>query len=82
MGNEQDKYFKDFFAEKDSIDDEFIVVDSKGQTHVFDKDQVLVEILAMPNDIKKKIRNKFVIIDFKRGDINHFINYMLKGLVK
>jgi len=80
--NEQDRYFKDFFEEKSNIDDEFVVEDSKGQTHIFMKDQVLEEILAMDNSTKKKIRTKFVQIDFKNGDINHFIKYMLKGLVK
>ena len=82
MANEQDRYFKDYWAETDKIDDEFFITDSKGTQHIFDKEQVLVEILAMPNSIKKKIRHNFVIIDFKNGDPNHFIKYILKGLVK
>jgi hypothetical protein len=81
MAQSDKQYFIDFFKESDVIDDSFTVVDKKGTTHIFDKRQVLNEILAMPSSIKKKVRHKFVQIDFKRGDINHFITYLLQGLV-
>mgnify|MGYP001583285306 CR=1 FL=1 len=82
MAQSTKQYFKDFFEEKDSIKDSFEVTDSQGTLHVFDKQMVLQEILALPNKNQKQIRDRFVIIDFKNGDINHFIEYILKGLVK
>jgi len=82
MAQSTKQYFKDFFEEKDSIKDSFEITDSQGTLHVFDKQMVLAEILALPNKNQKQIRDRFVIIDFKNGDINHFIEYILKGLVK
>ena len=76
------QYFKDYFNESDKIDSSFEVTDSKGNTHIFDREMVLQEILSLPNSNQKQIRDRFVIIDFKNGDINHFIKYILKGLVK
>ena len=76
------QYFKDFFEENKSIQNGFIVKDKKGMTHIFDREQVLVEILNLPASTMKKVRTKFVQIDFRHGNINHFINYLLKGLVK
>lgn len=81
MAQTTSQYFRDFFREKDNIEDQFTVKDSKGNTHIFDKDMVLREILSMPSSTQKKIRQKFVQIDYANGDINHFIKYMLKGLV-
>jgi hypothetical protein len=82
MAQSTKQYFKDFFEESDKINDSFQVTDSKGTVHIFDKNQVLQEILSMPNSIQKKIRNRFIYIDYKDGDINNFIEYILKGLVK
>ena len=81
MAQTTKQYFKDYFEESDSIQDVFEVTDSKGTLHIFDKDQVLAEILAMPLQTQKQIRNKFIYIDFKRGNMNHLIKYLLKGLV-
>lgn len=75
------QYFKDYFEESDKIKDSFTVVDKRGVTHIFDKEQVLVEINAMPKSVQKKIRSKFVQIDYRNGNPNHFIEYVLKGLV-
>ena len=47
MAQSDKQYFKDFFNEKESINDEFVIVDKRGVTHVFEKEQVLVEILAL-----------------------------------
>jgi len=81
MAQSDKQYFKDFFNEKESINDEFVIVDKRGVTHVFEKEQVLVEILALSKTNQKKVRNKFVQIDFGNGDINHFIKYMLRGML-
>jgi hypothetical protein len=82
MAQSTRQYFKDYFEESNKINDSFEVTDSKGNVHIFDRDQVLREILAMPNSTQKRIRTKFAQIDYVNGDINNFINYMLKGLVK
>lgn len=75
------KYFKTFFEEKDSILDMFEIVDKKGETHFFDKENVLNQLLSFDKITQKEIREKFIHIDFLNGDINQFIKYILQGLV-
>ena len=80
-----DQYFKMFFAETDKITDFCFVKESEinGTLHIFEynltKEDILKEILKMPIAIKEQIRDKFIQIDFKNGDINHFVNYILEG---
>ena len=54
-----------------------------GELRIFEycltKEEVLNELLKMPKEIQKQIKNKIVLIDFRNGDIQHFINYVLKG---
>ena len=77
----KESYISRYFAESDKINSEFTIEDSKGNTHIFDKEQVEAEINAMPKDIQKKIENVLTQIDFNNGDPNHFLEYVLKGLV-
>jgi hypothetical protein len=78
------KYFNTYFKENDKIQD-FCYVESIGE-HVYEfnltKADILKVILDLPDDLQKKIRDKFVIMDFKGGDINHFLDYLLKGHCK
>ena len=86
MGN--DNYFKMYFKETDKIQ-EFnatISKEIKGELHIFEynftKADILKIILNLPEDIKAKIRTTFIQIDFRNGDINHFIDYILNGHIK
>ena len=79
-----DKYFKDFFAEKDGIQ-EFNYSDMKGN-HVYEfnytPDDILKIILSMDESTKRKIRDQFVKIDFANGDINDYIDFLMTVYVK
>jgi hypothetical protein len=81
-------YFETYFKETDRIED-FDFYEQKeinGQLHIFEfsytKADILKIILNLPIDIRDKIRKTFIMIDFKNGDIMHFINYMLNGHCK
>ena len=39
-------------------------------------------ICSAPNEIMSQIRNTFVKIDFKNGDVNHYWNYLTEGMLK
>ena len=79
------KYFNTYFKETNKITN-FDYYDEKeidGEMHIFTfsytKEDILKVILNLPLDIQEKIRNIFIQIDFKNGDIMHFINYLMNG---
>lgn len=39
-------------------------------------------ICNQPASVQKQIRNNFVKIDFLNGDVNHFWEYITKGMLK
>lgn len=88
MTNQTDKYFINYFNETDRITnfDYYEDKEINGYLHIFNfeysKEDILNIILNLPIDIKKKIRKNFIMIDFKAGDIMHFINYILNGHCK
>lgn len=43
---------------------------------------VLEFIYQMPTDIQKKVAKTFIQIDFKNGDIMHYIEYLANGMAK
>lgn len=83
MGTD-DKYFKDFFREKEGIQEwswsEF--ENDEMWSFNYTKDDILKIILSFDPQTKRKVRDQFVKIDFHNGDINHYIDYLLKGYTK
>lgn len=79
-----DKYFRDFFREKEGIKEWNYSEFYKGEMWEFNytKQDILKIILSLSPSDKRSIRNQFVKIDFANGDINHFLDYFLKGYVK
>lgn len=76
-----DNYFKMFFKETDKISDYGYFKEVGEHIFTFDytKEDILKIILSFDKETKKKIRDKFVMIDFKNGNIQHFIDYLLDG---
>ena len=45
--------------------------------------EILIEFLTnLPKDQQQQIRHKLVMIDFKNGDVFHFLHYLTEGMIK
>ena len=73
-------YFERFFEESTKLNELYEVEDNQGMIHMVDKDCVLETIKNLDQDNKHKVMVVFTKIDFLDGDINHFIEYLLKGV--
>ena len=79
------RYFQLYFKETDKIQEynEVKEVTINGTLHILEynltKEDILKIILSLNEELRQKIRNTFIQIDFKNGDINHYINYLMKG---
>ena len=75
-------YFDLYFDECERINDVFEVEDQNGTLHVFEKDAVREELKALPAQYQEQIKSKIAIIELRNPDgINHFIEYVLRGLL-
>lgn len=78
---EADEYFEHFFEEKENIQ-EFNYIRTE-ENHIFEFNYTPKDMLKLlksfNTDIKAKIRDTLVKIDFHNGDVNHFLNYVFKG---
>lgn len=74
------KYLINLITEKGhSLDEEL----RSDQGHINLTWNTVIEFICnLPAHIKKDIRNKLVIIDFKNGDVFHFLNYIIDGMIK
>ena len=77
------RYLQQYFKETDKIIDFCFCkeIDIKGQFHIFTFDYTKADILkifcSFDKATQETIRENFIKIDFKNGDINHFIEYIL-----
>jgi hypothetical protein len=73
---------KRYFEENDKIQETFEVTDREGTVHLIDKDVLLASILKLPVSDQKKIVDKITQIELRNpNQINHFLEYVAKGLV-
>lgn len=80
MSTDKMSYIELLLKEK-KIDLDTYILEDKG--HIDLTIKVLIEfIYSLPKDIILKIEDTFKLIDFKNGDIMHFINYLATGMVK
>ena len=79
-----DEYFDHLFEEKENIQD-FSYCESKGN-HIWEfnytPDDMLTILKSLDPKTKHQIIHTLTIIDYKNGDINHFLNYVFKGYAK
>lgn len=77
------RYLQMYFKESDKINDFsfYKEVEVNGELHIFTFDYTKADILkilcSFDKEIQETIRETFIKIDFKNGDINHFIEYIL-----
>jgi len=83
------QYFKYYFSETSKVDgyqDTVTKEDKQGRLHVYDynfTNRDLVKIFqSFSKRDKKKIRAMMIRIDFQNGNMQHYINYIMKGYLK
>lgn len=78
------KYIKTLLEEKGISLNHTFEVESDG---VFGNQYVPMEVLiefidSLSPTIQGQIKNKLVMIDFKNGNVLHFLEYLSKGMVQ
>lgn len=77
-----EEWFRTFLDEKDLETVEFMTTIG-NDIHVYDNYDVAEWIInnMSPAD-QAKVKEKIVYIDFKNGDVNHFLEYIGKGFAE
>lgn len=76
------KYLQTFFKEKELPFQSWDLTDSRGLSHTIDTDVVKEAILNCSDEEQAKIAHIIRQIDFKNGDVNHFLKYLAQGLIE
>lgn len=71
----------DVFLDEKGIEDITFEIEHDGMMHFIEQEVLIEFIKSVPNEMKKKIKDTFVMIDFKNGDCVHFLNHLAKGMV-
>ena len=77
-------YITTFFAEKDLIEETY-EVESKndsifGTTHLIPTSAVIERIETTKGEERKAIENILRQIDFKNGDVHHFLRHLAQAM--
>lgn len=76
------EYITRFFEEKHIPYQTFQIEDKTGTTHFLDTDVVIEAIKTTQGTEQNQIANVLRKIDFKNGNVNHFLKYLAHGLVQ
>jgi len=72
------RYLKTLIEEKGrDLDDEIIIDGHIGLTY-----RMLVDYIHEAKRYHRPIRNALVTIDFRNGDVFHYLDYLAKGMVE
>ena len=72
----------DVFLEEKQIQNQFFDVEYEGLVHIVEQEILTSFIKTMPKEIKKQVQKTFVMIDFKNGDVKHYLNHLANGYVR
>lgn len=75
-------FFRKFFEEKNIPYKIFSVRDSRGMTHEIPNEVVIEAIAGSSPREQQGIERILRQIDFKNGDVNHFLEHLAKGLAE
>jgi hypothetical protein len=74
-------YLEMFFEEKE-IHNELYEIDHDGVMHFIDTETIITMIKRCGDEEKRKIVDILEEIDYKNGDIQHFLKHLAIGFVK
>jgi hypothetical protein len=73
-------YLYKFFEEKEIPDKMFEVTDKNGVTHYIPNTVVIEFIAKTQGSERKQIEDTLRKIDFKNGDVNHFLKHLATAI--
>jgi len=76
----KNRYLDAFFAEKQLPIAVWTVEDQHGTAHIIDSNVVLEHVAVAPRAEKKQISDVIRQIDFKNGDVNHFLRHLAQAV--
>ncbi|MCT4584091.1 MAG: hypothetical protein N4A54_04115 [Peptostreptococcaceae bacterium] len=71
----------DTFIEEKELPIKNFAIEHKGFTHFIDSKKVISLIKQAPSQEQEQIKSIIVKIDFKNGDVNHFLEHLAKGYI-
>ena len=74
-------FFRTMVEEKGILNNEFEVTHN-GMTHFMNVEIVIELIESAPKHEQSKIKDTFSMIDFKNGDLMHYIKFLDEAFVK
>ena len=75
-----DKWLDTFISEKGIDTEQYIEVEGPGGANHMPVSAVLDAMKSTTDAEKSKIKNTFVLIDFKNGDVLHFIKHLAQAI--
>ena len=79
-GNKFTKWLEIFLEEKGTDLDRAIEVEVEGTVHYMTSGVVVEHMMVASAQEQAGIKNILVMIDFKNGSVDHFINHLAEGL--
>jgi len=80
MTQNTQKYFEDFFSEKNLAEKIYDVNSANGTPNVIPTSAVIAAIKSTQGNESKAIANTLRQIDFYNGDVHHYLEYIAQGL--
>jgi hypothetical protein len=74
-------WLKTFLEEKD-LQPQTWEIEHNGTLHIVESEHIIEVIKTASKEEQKKIKNTLVMIDFKNGNVNHFLNHLAVGYIK
>jgi hypothetical protein len=75
-------YLSKFFDEKEIRYEVFEIEDSNGWCHIIDTNAIIENIKQAPLNEQVQIAQTLSVIDYKNGNVNHFLKHLAGCLVK
>lgn len=74
-------FYRKMVEEKGLIDTPLEIISKEKEKHYMTVETVIEFIENSPKNIQDKIRNTMSLIDFKDGDLMHYMEYIAQGMV-
>ena len=74
-------YINTLLEEKNIDQESHLNFESNDLAHIMPIACVVEFINTLPDHAKEQIKKTLVMIDYKNGDVKHFLTYIAKGMV-
>lgn len=72
----------DTFLEEKQLAPQTWDIEHNGTLHMVESEHIIKVIKVASKEEQAKIKNIIVAIDFKNGDVNHFLEHLANGYIK